>query len=211
VLAEPALSLTDLALGAITLLLWARLPATTGRRWRAAFLWFGGAALAGAVHHGVIMHRPDIGDVSWALISCGVVVAISFMLAATIEDVLGPGRWRAFWLLRSIGLIAYAIVAAAGHAGIGAILACESLTMASILGLWGWAGWHRHPRAPAVIVAMLASGAAAAAQAVDPDALAPVGLDPVSLYHLAQIPGMVLLFVAVSREGNRAPGATIVA
>jgi hypothetical protein len=198
VLAQQAQSLTDLALGLVTIALALRLPARVHKHWRTAFWWFGIAALAGAVHHGFIVRSQQAGDISWAIISVMVVVAVSYMLAATVVEILGPGRSRAFWALRSVGLIAYLVLAASGHAGVGAILACESLTMASILVLWGWAAYRRHPMAPAVIAAMVASGAAAAIKALPEHTGGGIGLDRTALYHLAQIPGMFLLFVAVS-------------
>jgi hypothetical protein len=200
VLAEPAASLTDLALGAVTLVLavrLGRLPAVNGY-WRVALWWFGVAALAGAVHHGVVVRWPQAAEVSWAVISVMVVVAVSFLLAATVAEVLGPGRSRAFWLLRSVGVVAYLIMAATGNAGVATILACEGVTMVSVLILWGWAAHRHHPLAGPVLLAILASGAAAGVKALSPELLRPVGLDPTSAYHLAQIVGMVLLYMAVS-------------
>ena len=208
-LAEPAQSLTDLLLGVVVVLLALRLqrsPAAHGY-WRAAFWWAGIGALAGAVHHGVIMRWPRWGDLSWAFISVIVVVAVSYLLAATVAEVLGPGRARAFWLLRSVGIVAYVLMAVTGHAGIAAILACESLTMLSVLILWGWAAIRGHPLARPVLIALLASGAAGSTQALSPDVTDRVGLDPTSVYHLAQIVGMVLLYLAVS--GSRWAGGTI--
>lgn len=200
-LSEPASSLTDLALGAVVLVLALRLAAVEGvhRYWRLTFLWSGGAALAGAVHHGLITHDPELARASWALVSCAVVVAISYLLAATVEEVLGPGNGRAFWLLRSASLGAYAGFVLTGNAGVEAILLCEGATMVAVLGLWGWAAWRRHPLAQPVLVALLASGAAGAIKAAPPEWTAVVGLDPTSLYHVAQIPGMVLLFLALAR------------
>jgi hypothetical protein len=200
VLAEPAASLTDLALGIVTVVLALRLrrSASGHRYWRAALWWFGVAALAGAVHHGLVVRWPHAAEVSWGVISVMVVVAVSFLLAATVEEVLGPGRSRAFWLLRSVGVVAYLIIAATGNAGIAAILACEGLTMVSVLLLWGWAAHQRHPLAGPVLLAIVASGAAAGLKALSPGLLAPIGLDPTSAYHLAQIVGMVLLYAAVS-------------
>jgi hypothetical protein len=194
--------LTDLALGIVVVLLavrMRRLP-VSHRHWEASFWWAGIAALAGAVHHGVIVRWPRWGEVSWAIISAMVVVAISYLLAATVAEVLGPGRARAFWLLRSVGLIAYAALALTGHAGITAILTCESLTMLCILGLWGWAAVRRHPLARPVLLGILASGGAGAIQAVSPGVTGWIGLDPTSAYHLAQIVGMVLVYRAASRS-----------
>jgi hypothetical protein len=122
------------------------------------------------------------------------------VLAGTVAEVLGPGRARAFWLLRSAGFLAYVGMVATGHAGIAAILWCESLTMISVLALWGWAAYHRNPMAPTALLAIGASLAAAGTKALSPDMLKTVHLDPTSVYHLAQIVGTVLLYVAVKRS-----------
>lgn len=203
VLAEPGHALTDLMLGlvAVTLAIGLRRSPAVHRHWRSALWWFGAAALAGAVHHGVIVQWPDTAAATWAVISLMVVVAVSFLLAGTVADVLGGRRTRTFWALRSLGITAYVVLAATGHAGIQAILACESLTMASILALWVWAAYRGHPRAVAMLLAVSASGAAALTKLAGDLA----GLDGTSVYHLAQIPGLLLLFVAVG--GTERAGA----
>jgi hypothetical protein len=201
VLAQPAQSLTDLALGLVAVMLATqlrRLPSTHAH-WRAAFWWSGIAALAGAVHHGVVVHWDKAAEVSWAIISVIVVVAVSYLLAATVAEVLGSSGTRAFWLLRCTGLLAYIVIAATGHAGVAAILACESLTMLSVLGLWVWAAYRHHHLAGPVLFALVAGGAASATKALNAEQVQSVGLDPTSAYHLAQIVGIVLLYVAVRR------------
>jgi len=199
-LSQPALSLTDLALGLVVVPLALRLRGAPSvhRYWRLTFWWAGAAALGGAVHHGVVTHSPRWSGPSWAVISMMVVIAVSYLLAATVVEVLGPGRGRAFWALRSAGLAAYAVLAVSGHAGVNAILVCEGITMVAILALWGRAAYERRPLALPVIAALLASGAAAGARAAPGGVAGAVGLDPTSLYHLAQIPGMVLLFAALT-------------
>jgi hypothetical protein len=147
----------------------------------------------------VIVRWTRPAEISWAAISVLIVVAVSYLLAAAVVEVLGPGRNRVFWALRSIGLIAYLGAAVTGHAGVTAMLTCESLTMLSVLGLWGWAALHDHPLARPVLLAVLASGAAAGLKALPPDVTAMAGLDPTSAYHLGQIVGMVLLYRAVIR------------
>jgi hypothetical protein len=201
VLAQPAQSLTDLALGIVVLTLaWQlrRSPAVQ-RYWLAPFWWAGIAAVAGAVHHAVFVRWARPAEISWAIISVLVVVAVSYLLAATVREVLGPGRGRVFWLLRSIGLVAYLGAAVSGHAGVTSLLLCESITMLCILGLWVRAALHDHPLAWPVLIAVLASGAAAIMKALPADIIGYVGLDPTSAYHLAQIVGMVLLYRAVRR------------
>jgi hypothetical protein len=201
VLAQPAMSLTDLALGivVVALALQMRKVPTVNRHWLSSFWWAGIAALLGAVHHGVVVRWARPAEISWAAISVLIVVAVSYLLAGTVAEVLGPGRSRVFWLLRSLGLVAYLAAAVTGHAGVTAMLTCESLTMLSVLGLWGWAAVHDHPLARPVLIAVLASGGAAGLKALSPDLTAVVGLDPTSAYHLGQILGMVLLYRAVSR------------
>jgi hypothetical protein len=196
-LTQPAQSLTDLALGLVVLALGRRLPSggAAARHWRAAFGWAATAALAGAVHHAWLVDT-SVGDASWALTSLMVVVVLSYLLAASVVQVLGASRAVVFWPLRSLGLIAYVVVAALGHAGIPAIMWCESLTMAAIIGLWLWAARRGHPMARPVLIAILA-GVGAAVVRLIPGIGHAVGLDANSAYHLAQIPGMVLLYRAV--------------
>lgn len=200
-IAQPAQSLTDLALGVVVVVLASQLRRVPDvhRHWHASFWWAGVAALAGAVHHGLIVRWARPAEISWAVISVFVVIAVSYLLAGTVVEVLGAGKARVFWLLRSIGLVAYLIAAVTGHAGVTAMLTCESLTMLSVLALWGWAATRGHPLAWPVLLAVLASGGAAGMKVVSPSVTGLVGLDPTSAYHLAQIVGMVLLYRAISR------------
>jgi len=207
VLLEPAPALTDLLLGIVVLGLavgLSRVPAVN-RYWRGAFWWAGFGALGGFVHHGVLTRWPAVATWSWVVLSMMVVLAVSYLLAATVEEVLGPGHARTFWLLRTVGLVAYACIALSGHAGVSAILACESLTMAAVLALWGWAASRHHPMARPVLLAILASMAAAGSRALSPNVTGHVNLDPTSLYHLAQIAGMVLLYRAIVAHRQAAP------
>jgi hypothetical protein len=197
-------SLTDLALGLVTVYLVWRLPrgGEVLKHWRAAFAWAAGTALAGAVYHGVFVGIPQVNAVTWAVVSMMVVVVVSYLLAASVVQVLGGSRAVVFWLLRSVGLVAYAIVAAAGHASITAIMWCESLTIASVVGLWIWAWLRHHPMARPMLVAIGVTIAAAMLRLV-PGAAALMGLDPDSGYHLGQIVGMVLLYHAIASAGGR--------
>ncbi|MEV6849422.1 hypothetical protein [Actinoplanes sp. NPDC051411] len=207
VLAQPAQSLTDLLLGLVVLVLAVQLrrTPTVPRYWLPPFWWSGVAAVAGAFHHAVMVRWARPAEISWAVISVLVVVAVSYLLAATVREVLGPGRARVFWLLRSVGLAAYLGAAVSGHAGVTAMLTCESLTMLSVLGLWFHAARQHHPLARPVLAAVLASGAAAITKVVPAGITGRVGLDPTSAYHLAQIVGMALLYRAVSRRADTEP------
>jgi len=199
VLVQPLPSLTDLALGLVTLFLMRRLPSRDPvyRHWRAAFAWAGATALAGAVHHGVFIGMPRVNPVSWAVTSMMVVIVVSYLLAASVVEVVGRGRALVFWSLRSLGVVAYGIVAVTGHAGITSILWCESLTMSAVVGLWIRARLRHHPIAGPMLVAVGVSIGAALFRLI-PGAAALLSLDPNSAYHLGQIVGMVLLFRAVT-------------
>lgn len=199
-LTQPAQAVTDLVLGITVLWLARRLPldSPAARHWRAAFRWASAAALAGAAHHGFLVDTA-IGDASWALTSLMVVVVLSYLLAASVVQILGASRGALFWPLRSLGLLAYVVVAATGHAGIAAIMWCESFTMAAIIGLWLWAARRDHPMAIPVLLSISASIGAAVVR-LFPEVGEIVGLDANSAYHLAQIPGMVLLFRAVGGQ-----------
>jgi hypothetical protein len=192
-------SLTDLALGLVSLYLCVRLPAgrPASRYWRLTFAWAAVAALGGAVHHAVLVGDPQVARISWAIVSSMVVVVMSFLLAASVIEVLGRSRAIVFWPLRLIGLVAYAIFAITGHASIAAIMWCESITVACVLGLWVWAAAHGHPKARPMLIAIGASIAAAMFRLV-PGLSGLVGLEPDSAYHLGQIVGMVLLFTAAA-------------
>src|SRR5436189_1650932 len=166
-LSQPAASLTDLVLGVVILVLaLATRPLDVHRYWRRTLWWAAASALAGAVHHGFVTYSRTWAGPSWAVISGMVVLTISFSLAATVQEVLGPGRRKQFWLLRSASLGAYVGLAAFGHYGVGTILACEGLTMVTILALWGIALHRGHPRAPAMLVALGASALAGCARAL---------------------------------------------
>jgi len=78
-------------------------------------------------------------------------------MAATVQDVLGPGRRRVFWTLRMASLGAYAVFAAFGHYGVTTILACEGVTMACVLALWIIASVRRTPAAGSIVLALAAS------------------------------------------------------
>jgi hypothetical protein len=136
-----------------------------------------------------------------------VVIVMTFLLAATVVEVLGKQRAVLFWPMRAVGLLAYAVIAATGHPSVLAILWCESLTMACVLGLWTWAWLRGHPTGRPMLVAIGVSIAAGLLRLV-PGAAAAVRLDPDSAYHLGQIVGMLLLFSAVAGSIRRTVALT---
>jgi hypothetical protein len=202
-LTEPAPALTDLALGLVAA--WCATRARTwpvGRHWRTTFWWAAAAALAGFLWHGVLADSSWAGP-AWAAISAMVVVTISYALAATVHDVLGAGRRRVFWVLRAGSLGAYAVLALFGHYGVATILACEGVTMVCVLVLWLIALRRGLPGGRLMVLALAANIVAGCTRALPQGATGLVGLDPISLYHVAQIPAVVLLYVAVVDRARR--------
>jgi Family of unknown function (DUF6962) len=194
-------ALTDLALGLVTV--WLAVLARTagvGRYWQRMLWWAATAALAGAIHHGFVTRSDRWAGPSWAVISAMIVVAISYALAASVQDVLGPGRGRVFWVLRTASLVAYGTLAAFGHYGIATIVACEGVTMVCVLALWVIAVVHGLPGAQAMMIALAANVVAGVTRALPAGLTEIVGLDPISLYHVAQVPALVMLYLALVRR-----------
>ncbi|GAB2762115.1 hypothetical protein GCM10027174_43410 [Salinifilum aidingensis] len=196
---DPAPAITDLLLGSTILAcagLLLRVPALD-RAWHLTFWFAGASALAGALHHG-LFHA----EASWTAVGVLIVIALSYLLAASSRQVLGRRGTRIVLGVRTAGLLAYAVAIAAGEADLAVLLVAESLTMASILALWIHAAHQRHPMARSMIVAIGANGLAGIVFALPDSATAASGLDATSLSHLAQIPGFLLLYRAVARGGQ---------
>ena len=197
-LSEPLPSLTDLALGLVAV--WCARhtsAAGVGRYWCRMLWWAAIAALSGAVYHAFIAGSDRWAGPSWAVISAMVVITISYALAATVQDVLGPGRGRVFWVLRMLSLGAYAVLAVFGYYGVATIVACEGVTMASVLALWVLALARGIPGARGMMIALAVNVLAGITRAFPSGLTELLGLDPISVYHLAQIPGVVMLYLAL--------------
>lgn len=204
-LLEPASAVTDLLLGLVAVALAWRSRGWPGRQryWCAAFAAAAAGALLGAAYHAGIKADTTFGPFTWTVITLCLAVMVSFLLAGTVATLVGPNR-ASFWLwLRSAGLALYAIAALSGHAGLGTLLLSESLTMAAILLLWGRA-WRRGvPRSGTVVLAIATSAIGGAIR------VAPISLrlgwtfNSTALYHLAQIPGLLLLYLGTAPEVPR--------
>lgn len=203
---EVARSVTDLILGlaAVALAVGLERRGDVHRFWRVTLWCAGAAALVGAAYHGPLHDSGRLAEAVWVVVGVLVVAMLSYLLAGSVLAVLGPGRGRVFVLLRSAGLAAYLAAALVGRGGLHVLLVCESLTMAAVLGLWIHAARRRHPMAAGMVAAILASALAGVVFALPDEATRAIGLDSTSLSHLAQIPGLVLLYVAVARDRDRA-------
>jgi hypothetical protein len=208
---EVAAGVTDLLLGAVLLGCALRLQSTPGvhRYWALMFWTAGAGAIAGTAHHLLFHGSPLAGDLSWVVVGVLVAVAISYLLAATAVELVDPRTARAFIWLRIGGLLAYLVVITT--LGVGRtmpLVLSESVTMASIVGLWCY-GLHKgHPRARRMLVAIAVSALSALAVVLPAQQAihAHTGMDGRSLQHLAQIPGVLLLCRALTAAGPAAAG-----
>jgi hypothetical protein len=196
VLLEPASAITDLLLGLAALGLWRSLRRRGASwAWRATFASIGASALLGAAYHAWVGADAAWSQAGWAPVGALLVLGLGFLLVASAQDT-GVGRWT--WALPAAGLVAYAALAVGGVAGVAALGVAASPTMLAVVVVWVRAARARHPLAPTALAAIAASALAGAlvpmVAAVAPD------VDGGAVYHVAQIPGLVLLYcVAVRR------------
>ena len=206
-LLEPASSLTDFALGVLSIgaAILVRRNDQAHHHWRLTFLVIGFAAILGGVHHGFIDPDGRTGAVSWAIISLTIAVAISFLLSATIASVLGEGRGRPLLVIRGVSLFAFLILVILGRASILTLVITEGLAMIMVVLLWLHAWRLEQPGAGLVLFAIGASVLAAVVRGSSAHVTLGWEFDTNALYHLAQMPGIILLYVAVRRLGRRSP------
>ena len=206
-LVEPASSLTDFALGILAVTAALRLISrdTADHHWRWFFIWIGVAGLWGGFHHGFIVGHETVAAVSWSAISLMVAVAISYLLAASVNSVLGDGRGRPLLVIRAISLAVFFVLVVSGNSSVLTLMLTEGLAMALVIGLWLYAWRESQPEVGLVLGAILVSILAAILKASDLQfTLVGMEFDPNSLYHLAQMPGLLLLLIAIQRRADTA-------
>ena len=200
---DVAAGLTDLLLGAVLMGCALRLRAMpwVHRYWVYALATAGLGAWAGTLHHLVFAGSVRSSNLSWVAVGILIATGISYLLAGTAVELLAPRLARIFIQVRIAGLIVYVIVIST--LGIGRslpLVLSESVTMASIVGLWLYALYLRQPRAARMVVAIVGCGMSAAVLAVPASVGTRIGMDGRSLQHLAQIPGVLLLYRATSMD-----------
>jgi hypothetical protein len=101
--------------------------------------------------------------------------------------------------LRLISLAAFTLVVLAGRGGLGSMFWLESGTMVAVVALWVRAYLQQVPGSGLLLVAIVMSGAASLLRVV------PAGFelgwrwDSNALYHLAQIPGLIVMYEGIRR------------
>ena len=208
-LVEPASSLTDFALGILALIAAGRLSPkeTADAHWRWFFVWIGIAGLWGGFHHGFIVGHETLAALSWSAISLLVALAISYLLAASVNTVLGKGRGHPLLVVRAISLAVFFALVVSGNATVITLMLTEGLAMALVIGLWVHAWQMNQPAVGLVLAAIMVSMLAAGLKASSLQfTLGGWEFDPNSLYHVAQMPGLFLLLVAIRRRASLTMG-----
>ncbi len=197
---DPVSAVTDLALGVVAAWCWWRLvrrPAGGGP-WAPVFGLVAVAALAGGGFHTVTSRDDASGAVAWDAIGLALVLSLGFLASASVAETL-PARATRLRMVFPVACGAiYVALAALGEGGPDAVALASAPANLATVALWLRALSRRHPRAPAVLLAMVVSGLAALAR-VGAEAADAAALHPDGVYHLAQIPGVVLLYLAVGR------------
>ncbi|MCH8296764.1 MAG: hypothetical protein IH873_01725 [Chloroflexi bacterium] len=204
-LVEPASSLTDFALGILALMAAGRLSSrvTADSNWRWFFAWIGIAGLWGGFHHGFIIGHETLAAISWSAIILLVAVAISYLLAASVNSVLGKGRGHPLLVVRFISLAVFSLLVVSGNATVITLILTEGLAMALVIALWVHAWQKEQPGVGLVLAAIMVSMLAAALKASSVQFnLGGWEFDPNSLYHVAQMPGLLLLLIAIRRRAD---------
>ena len=202
-LAEPATSVTDFALGALVL---GAVPGLVGKvnvspHWPRAFFFIAMAALLGGVYHAFIVSHERSADITWSAITVLVAIAITFIFAATVATVLGEdSRAKPLLFVRLASLTVFVLLAILGYASTGTLLITEGLAMIIILFLWAYTWRQGHAGVGLVLVAIAVSVAAGVVRGVPVSFfLGGWEIDEQSLYHVAQMPGLALLYFGLRR------------
>lgn len=193
--AETAGALTDLALGAAAGVIARRLGRSraAGPLWRATFALTAAAALLGAAHHGLVTRRhPGLAVITWRVIAATVTASLAALLLATVRQTLGGRATLALVPVAAVGPAAYLASLRHGAGDLDRMVRLQGATMAVVVLAWLHAAAHSRPGGRTGVAAIALSAAAAGLRARPPAAAVRLSLDGDALYHLAQIPGLIL-------------------
>jgi hypothetical protein len=193
--------MTDLALAVVAGVIAGRLLSgdrPVERAWAYPCLSIAVGAGLGTIYHGWLKGGM-YGGATWGLITITLAATMTLLLEATLASVYGAGR-RWGWLTIEVATFAAVVVAVlSGHPGLGWFGLFEAPVMAAIVALWGKALRTRLPGSGWIVAAMALSGAAAIFKSGVVSFQLGWDWDANSLYHLAQLPGLVVLYFGVQR------------
>ena len=108
-------------------------------------------------------------------------------------------------VIRGVSLFAFFVLVVLGRASIPTLLITEGLAMLMVVLLWVHAWRLEQPGVALVLVAIGASVLAAVVRGSSAHLTLGWEFDTNSLYHLAQMPGIILIYLAVRRLGRPSP------
>ncbi len=107
--------------------------------------------------------------------------------------------------LRLASLGGFVVLALAGHGGLSTFFYLESVSMLAVLGIWIYAWSRGQENASLILAAIFASGAAAIFRFLPVGFEAGWDWDHNAIYHLAQVPGLLVLYYGLQRLGPLVP------
>lgn len=188
---EPAAAVTDWLLAALSVGLGGWCAWRKRWPWTAAFAVLAAAAAAGALYHAEL--KPtEHGPAAWRAVSLLVATALLALYLASAAELalLRTPTWGAIGAL-SIASLAAGV--AVRFDDLPEFLATQGLAMAGLLFLWLRAWRNAVPGAHWFVAAIAASAAAAGVRALPLQFELYWVWNHDGLYHLAQIPGLLLL------------------
>ncbi|MDW8046444.1 MAG: hypothetical protein RMK15_04090 [Chloroflexota bacterium] len=199
---EPAAAATDWLLTAVCAALGAWCATRRRRPWAAAYAVLSSGAAAGALYHGELKptrHEPAAWTAVSFLVAAGM---LALYLASAAE--LGALRRRSWAALGALSAAALAGGLAGGLRTLGPLVATQAGAMGGIVALWTRAWRAKEPGAAWFCGAMAASAAAAAVRALPVEFRLFWVWNHDALYHLAQIPGLLLIARGVHARSEAA-------
>ena len=176
------------------------------RWWPAAFAAAAAGSAVGAVHH-LAFPPATTGDSgsadSFAVAGVALSVALACLLSGSATLTSAPVR-RTWTTLAWICAALFGLAALTGRGTVGPLVLSQLPTMLAIVGLWCALAVRNRPGARAVVAAFVLTAASAIAFVGPGKAVSSlVDIDPVTLQHLLQLPGMVLIARAVRAAAVR--------
>jgi hypothetical protein len=192
---EPAAAVTDWLLAGICAPLAAWCAFRRRLAWAGAFATLASGAAAGALYHGQLKPTRH-GSAAWTAVSLLVAGGMLALYLASAAE-LGVLRRRGWAALGALSGAALAGGCAAGLRTLEPLLATQSGSMAGIVALWVRAGRRKEAGAGWFLGAIGASAAAAVVRALPIQFRLHWEWNGEALYHLAQIPGLLLIVAGV--------------
>lgn len=200
---EQTTALTNLPIAAVAVAgaldLWRRRAAqpVKARLWAAAF-----GALATAATLGAVVHGLDLSEQTYALLwvplNAALAATIAFFIAGTTYDVWGQQAARRALAGAAVVGVAFLGVTLLVPGTFLVFVLYQTVGMLFALGVYSWLARQGRQGAALLAGGILVTMVAAALQATRAVTVAqPIPLDHNGVYHLVQLPGLLLMYAGV--------------